>query len=160
MGVRWGVALSGVERLDAALRRTAVEVHNFRTPLRRTVDEVARPSIARNFEIGGRPDPWQELSDETIARKGSDRILVDTGQGMRSATARARWTITREQAAYVGSSFPERSWFMELHQRADDFDVAFPARPFAVVQPEDLDAMRGVFASWLDRDVIPRYTLG
>ncbi len=159
MAARWGIALSGFDRLDRALKSMAADVSNFRAPLEQSVRKVMIPSIVQNFEVGGRP-PWEPLSDETIARKGDDRPLIETGQGMRSAGARARWVIGRDRAEYHGESFPERSWPMQLHQHADDFNVNFPARPFAVVQPEDMSRMQGVFAAWLDRDVIPRYRRG
>jgi phage gpG-like protein len=157
---RWGVAVSGIAQLNRALRATAVEAHNFRPALTAAVDQVMRPSIATNFEVGGRP-PWEPLADATIERKGDDTPLIDSGQGAASAGARARWKIDRDQAAYQGDSFPERTWYMRLQQGGDaDWDVTFPGRPWAVIQPEDVDRMRAVFGRWLDVKVIPRYGRG
>jgi hypothetical protein len=41
---------------------------------------------------------------------------------------------------------------MQLHQWGDqEYDVGFPARPFAVVQPEDADALGHLAGRWWDR---------
>lgn len=51
-----------------------------RPPLRR-IAVIMQASVSRNFEAGGRPQPWPPLRPGTIAgrRFGGDRPLQDTG---------------------------------------------------------------------------------
>lgn len=50
------------------------------TPAMKLIGAIGRTSIVRNFEKGGRPDPWAPLSETTIARRGEGaKILRDKG---------------------------------------------------------------------------------
>jgi hypothetical protein len=123
--------------------------------LHRAVDEIVRPSIAHNFEVDGRPDPWPELAESTMERRERagytpDDPLTASGAGERSATAKARWRVSRERAEYRGDSFPESTWTMSLHHVGES-EGHFPPRPFAVVQPEDADQLGRLAGNWLDR---------
>jgi phage gpG-like protein len=144
------------ERLARDLFGLAAGVREGRRGLlHRAVDEIVRPSIAHNFEVDGRPDPWPELAESTMERRERagytpDDPLTASGAGKRSATAKARWRITRERAEYRGDSFPSSTWTMSLHNVGES-EGHFPARPFAVVQPEDADALGRLAGDWFDR---------
>lgn len=138
----------------------AGRMRSFRTPLELSVRRVLIPSITENFLVGGRPE-WAPLSDETLKRReregtlsgSANAILVESGRMMRAATARARWTITSTTATYGG--FPRSAAYAPLHQGgSDEYNVKFPARPFAVIQPEDRVAVDRIFKEWMDDAVL------
>jgi phage gpG-like protein len=128
--------------------------HDSRGLLTRAVDEIVRPSIEENFAADGRP-PWAPLAESTMERRERagltpDDPLTASGAGQRSATAKARWRITADRAEYSGASFPESTWTMALHEVGES-SGHFPARPFAVVQPEDQVALGRLAGRWWDR---------
>jgi phage gpG-like protein len=143
------------EHVARDLHRLARNVHvDTRGLLIRAVDEVMRPSIEENFAADGRP-PWEPLAESTMERRERagytpDDPLTASGAGKRSATAKARWRITADRAEYSGASFPESTWTMALHEIGES-DGHFPARPYAVVQDEDADAMGRLAGNWFDR---------
>ncbi len=55
-------------------------MHNT-TPAMRVIASIIRTSVARNFEVGGRPEPWAPLSPRTLKRKKGSKILVEKGFG-------------------------------------------------------------------------------
>ena len=135
--------------------RAAVVAEDFRAPLEQTVRRVMMPSIEENFVAGGRPE-WEPLAESTIARRAEegtgDRPLVASGRGMDPATSRARWRITRTQAEYP-SNWPKTSHYVQFHQKGTE---KMPARPFGVVQEQDIGKMSDEFARWVDHAVIAR----
>jgi phage gpG-like protein len=152
--VAWMIG-KGPEQVARDLFRLSRGVHHdTRGLLTRAVDEVMRPSISENFAADGRP-PWEPLTEPTQERRERagytpDDPLTASGAGERSATARARWSITADRAEYSGASFPESTWTMALHEVGEQ-SGHFPARPYAVVQPEDADAMGRLAGDWFDR---------
>jgi phage gpG-like protein len=128
--------------------------HDTRGLLTRAVDEIVRPSIAENFAADGRP-PWEPLAESTMERRERagftpDDPLTASGAGERSATAKARWRITADRAEYRGDSFPSSTAYMALHE-VGELSGHFPARPYAVVQPEDQEALGRLAGDWFDR---------
>jgi phage gpG-like protein len=135
--------------MGAAFGEIAKGFRSYRVPLEASVREVLIPSIEENFVVGGRP-PWTPLSEATLKRResqgqGTD-ILRISDTLMSAATAYARWTVTRDTAAFT--NFPSRAWYGILHQNADEYDVKFPARPFVMMQHQDLLAIRTIFSKW------------
>jgi len=100
--------------------KMGVDIRSFREPLRRAIKEVMIPSFKKNFQEGGRPDPWEPLSEATLelrsrlhGRSGS-QILVRTGNLMKNMGYTTMWTITSESA--IIKDLPERVWYGKIHQ--------------------------------------------
>jgi phage gpG-like protein len=135
------------------LNRLAFGLHvGTRRLLERAVDEVVRPSIAANFEAGGRP-PWDELAEATLERREraglGDRPLIASGQGMAAALDRDRWAITRTEASYPGGGWSRPGAYIRFHQEGAE-DGHFPARPFVRLTDRDERALDRVGLGWLD----------
>lgn len=144
--------ISTANLLARDLNRLALGLHfGTRDLLGQAVDEVVRPSIAANFEAGGRP-PWTELADSTVQRRErrglGRRPLIASGEGMAAALDRDRWTITRTEATYPGGGWSGPGAHIRFHQTGDRNGL--PARPFLALQPEDERALDRVGLAWLD----------
>jgi phage gpG-like protein len=159
--------------------KLGLNIRSFREPLLRSVRQVMVPSIRQNFDSGGRP-PWEGLAGKTIYRKGHARPLIKSGSLRRVATQINIWKIDSEKA--LVSDLPDKVWYGKVHQAgygggtatrrvgikniqtgittyfeesgAEAGTGAIPARPFIVLQPEDLDAIERVFGDWLDEKII------
>ncbi len=145
--------------MAAGFDTLGVNVKSFKEPLTRAVRDVMRSSLQTNFDVGGRPEPWQPLADATIKRKGHDEILVDTGALRRTAGTISMWTIDREKA--VIDALPQRVWYGAVHQVgtgsgdifSDEFTAGIPARPWAVIQDEDAVEIEDIFLNWIDERI-------
>lgn len=124
-----------------------MNIKSFREPLKRAIQQVIAPSFRRNFEVGGRPQPWAPLAEYTVEVRGSSEpILVRSGLLARTMTQLNIWTIDTQKAALL--DLPPKIWYGKIHQFGN-IDTNTPARPFAVLQDEDWDAIERVFARWL-----------
>lgn len=133
--------------IAAGLRSMAQDVESFKEPLRRAVREVLIPSIQQNFASGGRP-AWQPLADYTVTVRGSARpILVRSGHLQRTMGQERIWNITDNHA--VIQNLPASVWYGSLHQAGNKKNVTIPARPFALIQPQDQEKIEQVFDEWL-----------
>lgn len=99
----------------------AGEFSSFAAPLRKCVQEVMSPSIIKNFDAEGRPNAWEPLSPDTVARKqarGADLRILHATRGARSlwytASRLARWKITPNYAVF--NNMPPSKWYGALHQ--------------------------------------------
>ena len=153
-------AWEGASPRVLAARFLAVErsLGDKRTPLRRCVTEVMIPSIALNFAVGGRPG-WEPLAAGTVERRrsaGLDGPILHRTGALEAAMARTdTWTITRNEARI--DSLPDSVAYGIAHQTgASKGNWFMPARPFAVVQPEDEDRMADIFADWALETVLAR----
>jgi phage gpG-like protein len=136
-----------------SLNDLAIGVHSgTRDLLGQAVDQVVRPSIAANFEAGGRP-PWDELAEATVQRRERSglgaRPLIASGQGMAAALDRDRWAITRTEATYPGAGWSGPGAYVRFHQEGSE-DGRLPARPFLALQPEDARRLDAAGLAWLD----------
>jgi phage gpG-like protein len=163
-----------------------VDIRSFREPLKRSIQKVIAPSFAKNFESNGRPNGWQAYADDTTQMKmddpnnryGPTDILRRSGLLYKTMQQYNIWTVSTTQAAIL--SLPDKIWYGNLHQegfgqRATAFadplhipldqlaqgqnKVYLPARPFALLQDEDLDGIQTVFGEWLDERIIARLGL-
>jgi phage gpG-like protein len=131
----------------------------FRVPLEAAVRRVMIPSISQNFEEGGRPS-WEQLSDATIERRDREGtlggepqdILVESGTLFGDALRLARWEISGRTAMFT--NLPSRSAYGRFHQTGTD---NMPARPFVVMQDEDVDRIREIFELWRDGQIITNW---
>ncbi len=127
-------------------------------------DEVIIPSIETNFKVGGRPR-WEPLAAITtglgkaafIESAASDTIggrkpLTRTGQMRRAATAKARFTIRKNEMTY--GKWPEKRWFGPVHNLPDLSERAeIPNRPFTLIYPEDKVAAGEIMLDWVEDQV-------
>ena len=137
------------------LARLAISTRTeTRELLERAVDEIARPSIADNFQASGRP-PWEPLAEATLQRRErqglGDRPLIATGRGMDAALSRDRWRISRTEATYPGGGWSGPGAHIRHHQEGTDDGL--PARPFVRLQPEDERALDRAGLTWVDRNL-------
>lgn len=159
-----GIAARRVDKLG-------LDIRSFKEPLKRAVKEVIIPSIQMNFHKFGRPR-WAPLSDETESRKGHARPLHLTGALRSTMKQIGIWHIDQEKALIP--NLPDRIWYGVIHQTGigdpgAEADMWFdpvvnkmvnvgdsgdgrniPARPFAVIQPEDEENIERVFGEWLE----------
>jgi len=118
----------------------------------RVRDEVMIPSIRQNFDMEGRPNKWEPLSPVTLSRAPSRiGILNVTGQLKRSATAKRRFKILKNEMTY--GNWPERRWFGPVH----DFGLGgVPQRQFVMIQqPEDSTQIGEILMEWVE-DMVNR----
>lgn len=133
---------------------------NFKEPLTDSIKLVVIPSINQNFADEGRPEPWAELADYTLSRRedegfGAGPILERTGKLHRAATAFARWKITTTEAAF--DSFTSTQFYGYIMQEGSagfwhpggKVSGEIPARPFILVQDDDVDKIEAIFTAWI-----------
>jgi phage gpG-like protein len=138
------------------------------TPLFKKFAILMTRSFADNFRQEGRPKKWKALSKNTVAgrRKGSSRILQDTGMLRQSVLARSAAGNIRKfskDSLKMGSRHKTAAWhqrgtrpytivpknkqalsFMTTSGRVFAKKVNHPglvARPFIMIQTEDEKAM-------------------
>jgi len=95
--------------------RLGTDIRSFREPLTRAVKEVMIPSFRKNFDAGGRPEPWAPLAPYTVqVRKSTGPILVRSGRLRKVATSFNIWEISQNGA--VITSLGSKAWYGTLMQ--------------------------------------------
>jgi phage gpG-like protein len=129
------------------LDRLGLDIRSMREPLKRSIQQVLAPSFKKNFEVGGRPVPWEPLADFTVEQRGNaDPVLVRSGLLKRTIQQLNIWHIDMHKAALL--DLPPKIWYGKLQQAGRD-DQNLPPRPFVVMQDDDYDGIERVFAVWL-----------
>lgn len=132
------------------LEELSPKVRSFREPFKRAIQQVLGPSFRRNFDLGGRP-AWEPLAPETLQRKTTSTILVESGRLKQVAGQLNIWTIEGGFRGDTGQAYvsrlPERAFYGEFHQRGT---FTTPQREFLVIQPEDMDRVAEIFADWFE----------
>lgn len=138
---------------NAAILRTstfklAAQLGDMTVPLTFSIKNVVIPSMIRNFAKAGRP-PWPPLAESTIAYRLSKegrlpRPLIRTELLARMATSFPIWRITRDSADMeaLDGVVP----YAKYHQNGTRY---IPARPFALLQPQDIEAIVRIFDIWI-----------
>lgn len=99
--------------------RLGADIRSFKEPLQRAVKEVIIPSIAQNFEAGGRPDTWQPLSEATQEIKarmgwaGGD-VLIRSGKLRKTMGQQNLWQIKETSA--ILKELPKGVSYGGIHQ--------------------------------------------
>jgi phage gpG-like protein len=134
----------GLSVVSAAMFDLAVDIRSVREPLERSVRQVAAPSIGTNFDVGGRP-AWEPDLPQTVDRKTGESILVETGALQGRASQVGVWNIDGQsgEANLSAGAFPNYGIINQNGWRSG------PARPWAVLQDEDQDAIADVFDRWV-----------
>jgi phage gpG-like protein len=99
--------------------RIGIDIRSFREPLKRVIQKVMAPSFRKNFEVGGRPDSWDELSEATLDIRsrmgfGGAKPLQRSGTLMRTMQQLNIWTITETTATI--RDLPEKIWYGKIQQ--------------------------------------------
>lgn len=96
--------------------RLGIDIRSFKEPLIKAIRLVMMPSIRKNFEMGGRPEPgWPPLAEYTVKVRGEAwPILVRSGALKKVATSFSIWTIGQTTASI--RELPSKVWYGNLHQ--------------------------------------------
>jgi phage gpG-like protein len=100
--------------------KLGLDIRSFREPLQRAVREVMTKSIHTNFAQQGRPEAWEELSEDTWRRRASEGwsgggILLKSGALQRVASQQNIWTISTTSATI--RDLPQKVWYGKVHQQ-------------------------------------------
>lgn len=96
--------------------RLGLDIRSYKVPLVKAIKLVMMPSIRKNFEAGGRPEPgWEPLAEYTIQVRGDAwPILVRSGALKKVASSFAIWTIGETSASI--RQLPSKVWYGNIHQ--------------------------------------------
>lgn len=96
--------------------RLGIDIRSYKEPLTKAIRLVMMPSIRKNFEQGGRPEPgWPPLAEYTIKVRGNAwPILVRSGALKKVASSFAIWTIGQTSASI--REMPTKVWYGNIHQ--------------------------------------------
>lgn len=129
---------------DEALNKLLQKMKDadLKAPLRDSAIYM-KNSIQQNFDAQGRPEKWQPLSPKYAAwkqKKGySPDILILTGALRRSINISA---TAREARVFTGMKYGP------IHQVGGS---QIPARPFMVVQDEDISNIEDIFQRYYEK---------
>jgi phage gpG-like protein len=149
----------------AHIAALAEGLDDFKEPLKECIEKVVIPSIRANFDAGGRPT-WAPYAQSTLdfhkmlGEAVSDAMLVKTGSLRDTMDSSSIWTITKEEA-YI-ADLPAEIWYGKVHQGGyggGSNNGPIPARPFVLLQDSDLEAIDDVFAKWLDKQIVEKWTI-
>jgi phage gpG-like protein len=142
--------------------KLGLDIRSFREPLKRSIQQVMIPSIAKNFDSGGRPR-WPALTTDTeILREANGfskgPALIRSGLLKRAATQLNLWTITPESAYVADMSVPQagKSWYGVAQQMGytGGYGAVTPPRPFLMIQEEDIPEIEEVFLIWIEERML------
>lgn len=145
--------------IGAEFSMIAKGFRSFRQPLEKSVESAMIQHIIEQFEVGGEPS-WEPLADATIERRSRQGtldgypqdILVETGTLFESATKKARWKITGDEAYF--SNLPSRAEYGYFHLTGTNY---MPARPFIQLTAKEIDEVQGIFGRWVDGIIITKW---
>ncbi len=130
----------GLDGLAPGLSGLAERLSDLSPALMRA-GELVYASVMDNFASQGRPKRWDPLKPETVRRKGHGMILIDTGRLIGSIT----WKISRDSVT-VTATVP----YADQQQDGSLFS-GLPARPFLIIQGEDISKVVSLFESYITR---------
>ncbi len=141
----------GTNLIKASTFRLAMQLGNMYEPLKICVEKIITPSMGKNFMSQGRPS-WEALSMGRLEQKLATGNpywwwpLVDMGILDGTVFVGHYWRITNTQADMEQLDTVVR--YAKYHQRGTR---KMPARPFAVLQQEDIHRIEIVFDAWIGR---------
>src|SRR5574343_98724 len=121
--IRLYINVQNEAQVKARMRQFQVAMKNLQVPLRESANYV-RMKTNQAFSYGGAEGQWKPLSPKTIARKGSSKILIETGRLRADATSpsnqdlgmnKVRLFVPTEYAhwhQYGGGRTPQRKFFV------------------------------------------------
>lgn len=150
------------EELKTYLRKASKFPERSRKALKKS-SIIMFQSFAKNFREQGRPRKWSPLSPFTILkrRKGSSRILEDTGRLRMSVISRlaagnvfslSSNTLVMGTRLYYApflqfgtSKHTKISRSGKKSRKVSYLGVRIPPRPFVLIQEEDVTSMKRIF---------------
>ncbi|MEQ1675078.1 MAG: hypothetical protein ABL876_00175 [Chitinophagaceae bacterium] len=90
-------------------------IKSLKEPLDRIIREVCIPAIKTQFSEEGVPE-WQPLAEFTINKKGSDRILWETGELEKQAALIKNWTVKGPEGKATLDKLSNSVFYGYLHQ--------------------------------------------
>src|SRR5205085_562324 len=144
--------IDGLSRLVSRVRQLATDARHVERPMR-AAGEVLRRSIEQNFRAQGRPQKWQGLATSTLARRrrgrgrGGPQILIDSARLKNSISYRL---VTEGVEVGTNVKYAPRQHF-GYPGGAGRGHAHTPARPFMMVQPDDVEIIAGIFKRHLSR---------
>lgn len=165
------------EELNAMFQRIQRRMGNLK-PAMSIVGEIVRTSIVRNFEVGGRPRRWKPLSRVTLAKRKGKKVLMRQGFAGGLAGS-IKWRAYEDRAVigtnkvYAAvhqfgakkGSFGEFAVKIRSHMRKLKSGKTvrvrehtrrvrlpwgdIPARPYMLVQDEDLGEIGDALAGFI-----------
>ena len=151
IGVRW---LLKDDQAQAALKKAATKMANPEAALKQ-IGGVGLRSIAKTFKAGGRPAKWKP---SIRASKTGGKTLLRTARLLRSITMRvARRSVTwGTNTIYArihqlgGVIKPKSGKTLKINIPGVGWrsmeKVTIPARPFLVIQDEDIRVFKRIIA--------------
>jgi len=129
--------LLGGEKLETEMSALALGLDNPQVWLGAEGAKIAGEGIRENFEQGGRPDKWPDITAKSRAMRKVNHDsgpLIDSGALMAAASA--------SEPGVAGSVFQQQGDLLtlgtDLEYAADhEFGIGVPARPFMNLTPED-----------------------
>ncbi len=146
--------------VEAHLKAWAAKLTDFKEPLRQAIKEIVIPSMQTNFQVGGRP-AWAPYSEMTIElhkllkESMSSSLLVKSGALKDAMASESLWTVSSTEAYIAG--LPSSVWYGQVHQAGyagGANNGPIPARPFAMLQPSDEEAIANIFDKWVHTSLL------
>lgn len=121
--IRLYINVENEQQVISRMRLFRVAMHNLEIPLTESANYV-RMKTNQAFSYGGAEGQWKPLSPRTIERKGSSKILIDTGRLRADATSPSNQTMGMNQVRlfvpteyahwhqYGGGRTPQRKFFV------------------------------------------------
>lgn len=113
-------------------------------PLMQDLGRIALFSVQENFRVGGRPK-WQPLAAATVKAKGHSKPLLDSGV-LQNIVMK-----TRPDEVVVGVQPAAKAYAAIQHfggKAGRNHSVTIPARPYMLLQDEDLAEIDQLLQSW------------
>lgn len=135
----------GLTGLIAEFARARHKMEDNRIPFQRAIEKIVVSSITETFTTGGRPERWAPLNETTVRIKGNNQPLIASGALFAAATDPKNWEVTKDSASFT---LPEDVSYGNIHQEGAP-NAGIPARPFMMLQAEDMDRIAKVFDEWI-----------
>jgi len=174
-GVALIITIEDLEELSEDLEGIALRAQDLTVPMKVIAIELTN-SVIENFQAGGRPDPWAPLEDSTLLAKApKTKILIDDGDLFDSIIGDSGedWARVSSDRIYAtthqfGHTFsgtvtvpaherriqqafgrPIAPKTVTVRQHTRKMNTTIPARPFMLVQDEDLDTYGRIIGDYL-----------
>jgi len=121
-------------QMTSALAAIAKRCGNL-LPAMQIIGETVKSSVVENFQDGGRPNGWQQLSPVTLAMKKGGKILI--GKGFAGGLMGSIHSEPENNSVMVGTDKKYGAIHQFGGQAGRGHKVTIPARPYLMVQDED-----------------------
>ncbi len=121
--IRLYIDVKNQEQVAQKMQLFRVAMHNLDEPLKQSANYV-RMKTNQSFSYGGAEGQWKALAPSTVARKGSAKVLIETGRMRQDATSPSNQRLTMNSVTlfvpteyahwhqYGGGRTPQRKFFL------------------------------------------------